>query len=204
MSLFTDKVKKYLPRLQQDLGITRVQACGIFGNMGEETAGFTALQEQKPLAGRGGYGWMQWTGARRKSFEAWCKANNKALGEDETNYLYLVHETKTNESASLLALRKTTTIETATEAFMKKNLRPGVPHLDVRIRWANRALAALSPDKTSAANTAAGATVLAGTTAVVATNHPTHWIYILSATLAVAAVSWIVIYWYKHRKTTNA
>src|SRR5258706_3609441 len=59
MTIFTDKAVRYIPRLQVDLGITREQACGIFGNLGTETGGFTALQEIKPtVAGsRGGYGW---------------------------------------------------------------------------------------------------------------------------------------------------
>lgn len=141
MSLFTDKAVKYVPRLQADLGITREQACGIFGNLGTETGGFTALQEIKPtVAGsRGGYGWMQWTGPRRRKYESWCQAAGLNPADDETNYKYLVLETKTDEANSLRLLKMTTTVDAATETFMAKNLRPGVPHLPNRKQWGQKA-----------------------------------------------------------------
>jgi hypothetical protein len=141
MALFEDKSKIYVPRLMQDLSITREQACGIMGNIGGETGGFTALQEKKPTVkgSRGGYGWMQWTGPRRKKYEAWAAQNNLNPATDEANYRYLVQETMTDELHSLIQLRKTSTVEAATETFMLQNLRPGVPNLKGRVTWANRA-----------------------------------------------------------------
>lgn len=191
MTVFTDKAIKYVPRLEMDLGITREQACGIFGNLGTETGGFTALQEIKPtVAGsRGGYGWMQWTGPRRKKYEAWCKTTGKNPADDEANYQYLVLETKTDEAHSLSQLKKTTTVEAATETFMAQNLRPGVKHLDNRIAWAKKA--------DEATKNAAPATtgVVVGGGAVVtglATTEPKYWIWIFFAALAAGLIGFIV------------
>lgn len=124
-----------------DLDITLEQASGIFGNIGHETGGFKYMQEISPAipGSKGGYGWMQWTGPRRRAFETWCKANNLKPFEDEANYRYLVHETKTEEANSLRLLKLTKTVEAATETFMLKNLRPGIKHLNSRYRWARLA-----------------------------------------------------------------
>jgi hypothetical protein len=145
MTVFDDKVRKYNERLKRDFQINDVQACGIWGNLGTETGGFTALQEKNPTVkgSRGGYGWMQWTGPRRKKYEAWCKTKGLDAAADETNYQYLIHETLTDEWKSIQQVRKTTTIEAATETFMKLNLRPGIPHLENRYRWARKAQDAL-------------------------------------------------------------
>src|SRR6267154_369909 len=137
MTVFTDKAKVYVPRLMKDLAVKDFQACGIFGNIGGETGGFVALQEKKPtVAGSaGGYGWLMWTGPRRRKFTMWCKAQNMDPASDEANYQYLVKETLTDEAHSLAQLKKTTTLEAATETFMLQNLRPGIPNLQGRIDW---------------------------------------------------------------------
>lgn len=191
MTTFTNKAVVYIPRLQVDLGITREQACGIFGNLGTETGGFTALQEIKPVVpgSRGGYGWMQWTGPRRRKYEAWCKAQNLSPAADETNYRYLVLETKTDEAHSLSQLKKTTTVEAATETFMAQNLRPGVKHLDNRIAWAKKA-----DEATKEAAPAATGAVVGGGGAVIAMSQtePKYWIWIMFAALAAGLIGYIV------------
>lgn len=185
MTVFTDKAKAYIPRLMKDLNITETQAAGIFGNLGTETGGFTALQEIKPtIAGsKGGLGWMQWTGmklpnGRRIKFENWCKVNNLSPTSDEANYRYLVLETNTDESHSLVQLRKTTTLESATETFMAQNLRPGVPNLSSRINYAKQAqLAVHDIKKEVQQNTAVVGAVVGGLgTAAVTPPHVWPWI----------------------------
>lgn len=149
MNIFENKVIKYNSRLKKDLSINDIQACGIWGNLGGETGGFTALQEKNPLVkgSRGGFGWMQWTGPRRKKYESWTKAKGLDISADETNYLYLVHETLTDEVHSLIQLRKTTTLEAATETFCKTNLRPGIVNLKGRLGWARKAADALKSNR---------------------------------------------------------
>lgn len=157
MTIFTDKVLKYNERLKKDFQINDIQACGIWGNLGTETGGFTMLQELKPVVkgSRGGFGWMQWTGPRRKKFEAWCAVRNLDPKADETNYQYLVHETLTDEWKSIQQVRKTSSIKAATETFMLLNLRPGIQHLDNRLEWAQKAADALNKQKdTNIAKTA--------------------------------------------------
>lgn len=131
--------------MKKDLQLEDVHTCGIWGNIGTETGGFTALQEKAPTVkgSRGGYGWMQWTGPRRKKYEAWAKAKGLAVAADETNYLYLIQETLTDEWKSVAQTRKTTTLEAATETFMLLNLRPGKPNLKSRLEWAQKAADAL-------------------------------------------------------------
>lgn len=205
MTVFTDKAKVYIPRLMKDLSITEVQACGIFGNLGAETGGFTALQEIKPtVAGsKGGYGWMQWTGPRRRKYEAWCKTNNLNPASDEANYRYLVQETNTDEVHSLVQLRKTTTLEAATETFMAQNLRPGVKNLPARINYAKQAQLAVHTNKAEAKqSTTVAGTVGGGVIACAAT--PTHyWPWIIGITAVVLTASLIGLYIYdEHKKNT--
>lgn len=200
MSIFTDKCKIYVPRLMTDLSITKVQACGIMGNIGTETGGFTALQEKKPTVkgSRGGYGWMQWTGPRRKKYEEWAKKNNLDIASDETNYRYLVQETLTDEAASLGGLRKTTSLDAATETFMLRNLRPGAPHLDNRRAWANKAWEATN----NVAATSAGAVIATGGAAVILTQTPSsHWGLWIAGILVVSIVVGVLVHWYKNRNT---
>jgi hypothetical protein len=205
MALFEDKCKIYVPRLMQDLSITREQACGIFGNLGGETGGFTALQEKNPTVkgSRGGYGWMQWTGPRRKKYEAWCKQNNLNAATDEANYRYLVQETKTDELHSLLQLRKTSTVEAATETFMLQNLRPGVPNLKGRINWAKRADDATKvlkqEQKKQDQQTGATATTVS-VGAVLLYSFQEHWLAIVSGMAVIGGMAWLMIHEHHERQ----
>lgn len=205
MTVFTDKCKVYIPRLMKDLNITKAQASGIFGNLGVETGGFTALQEKSPIikGSKGGYGWMQWTGPRRRTYEAWCKAHNYNPALDETNYQYLVYETLHDEYKSLVQLRKTTTVEAATETFMKQNLRPGVPHLDKRIEYAKKAFAAAQDQsKSDAATTGAGAVIVATGGGAIAVHNQgwfdwaTQWPYWVGGAGLAIAVTFLLVHLY--------
>ena len=196
MGIFEDKVRKYNARLMKDFQITEVQACGIWGNLGTETGGFTALQEKNPVVkgSRGGYGWMQWTGPRRKKYESWTKSKGLNASDDETNYLYLVHETLTDEWKSLAQLRKTTTLEAATETFCKLNLRPGVVNLKSRVAYAKKAQDALKSNKGTLAT---GAVIATAGTATAAAYAPTNYLPYIAAGLAVAGIIAAVIYFLK-------
>lgn len=206
MTIYTDKARAYVPRLMKDLSITRTRSCGIFGNIGGETGGFASLQENKPvIAGsRGGYGWLQWTGPRRRKYEAWCKSNRLDPAADETNYLYLVQETRTDEKHSLEQLNKTETLEAATETFMSQNLRPGKPNLSGRIEWAKKAYVATEPAITPAPSKVGTAIVVATTGAVVASQaqptHPHLLPWIIGGTIVAGLVAWFLIHFYRKNK----
>ena len=133
------------PRLMRDLGLTDLQAAGLLGNLGHESAGFRQLQEVTPaVAGsRGGWGLAQWTGTRRVAMEAWCRARGLDPADPEANYGYLCAELRTTEAAALEALRGAATLEAATAAVCHRFERPGIAALPSRLAWARRARAVL-------------------------------------------------------------
>lgn len=157
---FDDRAVKYMVELIADFDLADFQAAAIPGNFGTESGGFTQTQEINPTAGRGGLGDGQWTGPRRVDFETWIARNayrNFTPELFEANYSMLFRELKGPEAGVIPALKRTTTLEEATEVFMDKFERPGVPHLDNRVSWARKALAAYkaagSPTKAHAPGT---------------------------------------------------
>jgi hypothetical protein len=165
MSLFEDKVKQYNPRLMKDLNLSRMQACGIWGNIGGETGGLKYLQELHPVVAgsKGGEGWKQWTGPRRRAYDQFCKTHGYSPESDEANISYVIWEGQNTESHAINQLRRTTTLDAATETYMKLDLRPGAPHLQGRIDWAKKAYAATAttplPTKDTSVIVAGGAAV---------------------------------------------
>ncbi|WP_170333084.1 phage tail tip lysozyme [Ruegeria arenilitoris] len=140
--LFRRKAPGIANDLMSDFGMTLDQACGILGNIGHECAGFQAMQEIKPIVpgSRGGWGWCQWTGPRRRDFEKWCKDNGFTnLSDDNANYGFLKHELETSESRALDHLIATRSLADATRSFMDRFERPGVKHFDSRLDWAREA-----------------------------------------------------------------
>jgi hypothetical protein len=142
--------RRLMSDLQRDFGLTKVQAAGVVGNLDHESAGFRSLQEINPLVkgSRGGYGYAQWTGPRRRQFEAWAAKHGLSTASYEANYGFLKHElTSTSESRVLGPLRRAQTVEQAAIVFSGSSqrgnakagfLRPGIPHFASRIARAKR------------------------------------------------------------------
>lgn len=135
-------------QLSVDLGLTLVQAAGMVGNLGFESAGLKTLQEIAPVAGgRGGWGWAQWTGPRRVAFERWATAHHLSFASDEANYGYLLEELRTTQAATVRALKTMKTVEAAVFSVGQTFERPGgttpihLPGNDGRLMYAKRALA---------------------------------------------------------------
>jgi hypothetical protein len=133
------------PRLVQDLArdfnLTPAQAAGVAGNLAHETGGFKHMQEIKPMipGSRGGYGFAQWTGPRRKAFEAWTAENGLDPNSYEANYGFLAHELRnTPEGAVLGPLAQAQTPEQAAAVFSDQFLRPGIPNMPSRTAFANQ------------------------------------------------------------------
>lgn len=141
---FADKAPGIMKRLQEDFGLTREQAAGIMGNLGHESNGLKDLQEKNPTVpgSRGGYGWAQWTGPRRRAFEAWAAEKGLDPASDEANYGFLRHELRTTERAALEAIKRTDNVGDATRVFEQTYERAGIKHYGSRDRWAARALRA--------------------------------------------------------------
>lgn len=142
---FNDIAPRLMQSLMADYGLTPAQAAGFVGNLAHESGGFGTLQEVKPLipGSRGGYGYAQWTGPRRRAFEAWTQQNNLDPTSFDANYGFLRHEIdNTPEGAFMARLRSANDVQQAAQAVEKGYLRPGIPHSESRVKWANRALAA--------------------------------------------------------------
>lgn len=120
---FTEKAGWVTNQLMKDFGLTKNQAAGITGNLGFESGGLNYTQEGAPLSGRGGIGWAQWTGDRRKAFEKYA-AEHKGENATQIQYGYLKHELETSQKATIAAVKKTTTVQDATGTVMKVFERP--------------------------------------------------------------------------------
>ena len=135
---FAEKSPAIMARLMKDFNLTKEEAGAIMGNLGHESRGFKDMQEIHPRFGRGGLGWAQWTGPRRRAFEAWSKAHGLDPKSDEANYGFLHHELTTNYAKAIPALKnargnKVVAFEQAYEAA-------GVKKYESRERYAHIAL----------------------------------------------------------------
>lgn len=81
-------------RLSIDLSWPKTSGAALCGNFGVESMEFKAFQEIGPKSGRGGAGWGQWTGVRRRNFEKWAAVKGFDLGSqpDEASYGFTVFE----------------------------------------------------------------------------------------------------------------
>lgn len=137
--LMTWELRKAFPDL------TAADIAAIGGNGAHESAGFKTLQEIKPtVAGsRGGWGYFQWTGPRRRAFEVWAAKRGLDPAGAAANIGFLIYELQTSEKAALPKLRRAVGLEAKVKAFELGYERAGVKHYDSRIRWARKFLAAM-------------------------------------------------------------
>ncbi len=104
--------------IAKDLGLTRAQAAGVVSNLWAES-GLVAQNEKHPLVpgSRGGFGWGQWTGPRRREFEAYAAAHHLDVHSDAANYGFLVEEVKRKYGAVLRRVQSATSARDAARAF---------------------------------------------------------------------------------------
>lgn len=143
-TLFIAKAPGIMAKLMGDFPIEVDDGGAMLGNLGHECLGFTKLQEMKPTikGSRGGYGWPQWTGPRRRAYEAYCKRNNLDPVSDEANYAYLFIELKSTEKKAIPRTVAADGINGKVIAFEKSFLRAGVKHYPSRQQWARTAMTA--------------------------------------------------------------
>lgn len=111
-------------------------AAGIMGNMAVESAGFqTGINERNPIVkgSRGGFGLNQWTGPRRRKFEAFAQERGTALDDLDTQLDFTAFELNKSERAAGKALSRAATAEQAATIYSKRFLRPGIPHTEDRL-----------------------------------------------------------------------
>lgn len=136
------------------LGYPEHVANGLVGNIMQESG--TGINTG--AVGDGGYsiGMGQWNKKRGQALKAYAKERGTDWKDLDTQILYLDHELKTTEKAAYNAVLKTKTASEAAKVLSNKFWRPGKPHLQNRIEYANRmARIALDPDQTPQARSMA-------------------------------------------------
>jgi hypothetical protein len=160
-ALFRSKAPGIMNLLMADFGLDVESAAAILGNLGHESGGFKFLQEKQPLipGSAGGYGWAQWTGPRRRAYEAYCQRNGFDPASDTANYKYLFVELSGDERAAIPAVKNAVGLEAKVQAFEMAFERAGIKHYDGRNKWARTALDAYqaNPGGTIDVRDAAGA-----------------------------------------------
>jgi hypothetical protein len=137
-------------QLMSDFGFTDFQAAGIVGNIGFETAGLRILQEMRPLSGRGGLGYLQWSGSKRDNFEKFCLTKSLDPASAEANYGFLKQELEGPEKLVVTSVKTAATLEDATTVFEQKVVRGPIKSYPARITWARKALDLVRQSKEAA------------------------------------------------------
>jgi hypothetical protein len=129
-----------LKALMEDFDLSREAAAGIIGNVGFESSPLVS-------GSAGGYGWAQWTGPRRRAYEAWCVEVGLDPASDRANYNYMCEELSGDYGYCLIALRNLHTVEECVFTFGRLYEAPygttktHLPGYDGRLAYARRALA---------------------------------------------------------------
>ncbi len=134
-----DRSQYAMDYLQQELGITREQAAGIVGNLAVESG---ASLDPTAIGDNGNArGIAQWNGPRKRALEAFAAQQGRSPDDFRLQLQFMVHELRTSESGALSALRGTNSAADAALVFSQRYERPGIPHNDRRMAYANQALA---------------------------------------------------------------
>jgi hypothetical protein len=114
-------------------------AQGFLANFQVESGLNPGINEIAPIVpgSRGGWGLAQWTGPRRRQFEAYAGERGAKADDLDTQLDFLMHELGTTEKSAAKSIFAAQTPEQATRAISEKFLRPGIPHLDRRLAALN-------------------------------------------------------------------
>jgi hypothetical protein len=143
------KFLELAPRIMKKLAgnfpkLSEVHIAAILGNLGHECAGFTQMEEIKPLSDKlRGLGWAQWTATRRTSFEELLtKRGNPPPNDFDANYDFLVEELNGTHSTAISAVLMTSDIHSAVVAFelIFEVANAQFKHYESRERYAQIAL----------------------------------------------------------------
>ena len=136
-------IRNIMAEPQWDLGL--LDAAAIVGNAARETGDFKYCTELKPTVpgSKGGINLFQWTGPRRRDFEAYAKRNGLDPCAWSTGYKFFFYETQnTWEKRWVPGIKKFKTLNEKTVAFEELYERAGVKAIADRQARALRALRA--------------------------------------------------------------
>jgi hypothetical protein len=115
-------------------------AQGMVANMMAESRLDPGINEIAPLVpgSRGGFGLNQWTGPRRKQFEAFAKSQGVAADDLNAQLDFTMWELQNTERNAWNALQGARDPREAARIYSDKFLRPGIPHMDRRLAYADK------------------------------------------------------------------
>jgi hypothetical protein len=121
-------------------GVPEAAAYGIAGNLYAESGFDTGINEIAPLVpgSRGGFGLAQWTGPRRKQYEAYAAQRGVDPSDRDAQLDFLLWEGQNTEKSAWDATLQAGSPEEAARVFSERFLRPGIPHLESRIGYARQ------------------------------------------------------------------
>ena len=121
-------------------GIPLHIAQGMAANMMAESRLDPGINEIAPLVpgSRGGWGLNQWTGPRRRQFEAFAQERGVGFDDLDTQLDFTLWELQNTERGAWNALQGAQDPREAARIYSEQFLRPGIPHLDRRLAYADQ------------------------------------------------------------------
>ncbi|MEP7452407.1 phage tail tip lysozyme [Phyllobacterium sp. SB3] len=116
-------------------GLPEHVADGLVMNYADESRLNPGINEAHPIVpnSRGGYGLAQWTGPRRKAYEAYAAERGKPLDDVDTQVDFTLAEFQGSERSAAEKILATKDAGSAGAAITKYYLRPAPEHRDRRI-----------------------------------------------------------------------
>lgn len=122
---------------------------GILGNLYQEST-----LNPKAVGDNGhSLGIAQWNKSRKRDLENWCKRNKLDYLSLAGQLEYLWHDLTKNYPGVYKQLLATKTVVEATKTFMDKYERPGVPHYEKRLKYAQKAYLSMTKKQQQAVQT---------------------------------------------------
>lgn len=121
-------------------GVPLPAAIGFAANFVVESNLNPGINEIAPLVpgSRGGFGLAQWTGPRRRQLEAWTSQRGVPVSDLDAQLDFLTWELGNTERSAAQAIYGASDPVQAARLVSDRFLRPGIPHLDRRLREAQR------------------------------------------------------------------
>jgi hypothetical protein len=134
---FASKAPGVMKRLMADFNLSKDEAAIVAGNIGHESAGFTAFEEGGNGPGRG---WAQWTDpGRKRRFYKYAQDNNLDIKSDEANYGFLKWELEHTHKSSIDDLKNARSYQDKMIAFEASFEGAGEKRYGSRFGYAQRA-----------------------------------------------------------------
>lgn len=105
-------------------GVPVHTAEGVVMNFMDESGLESGIQEQNPTAGRGGFGFAQWTGPRRVALEQFAQSQGKPAHDPDVQLDFFMQENAGPEAAAWKQVLAAPTAQDAAVAFVNKWERP--------------------------------------------------------------------------------